>query len=102
MQPNMRNFTERDHTPPLRATHGKRGGYDNDSMKPHQVDVLHDGRWLPGWLLAARKDPGGPWRGLVRYTAAPGLQYYHWRPYAELRQRPGQVVERPAGLARSC
>ena len=55
-------------------------------MEPRQIDVLHDGRWLSGWLLAARQDPGGPWRGLVRYTAAPGMQYYHWRDASELRR----------------
>jgi hypothetical protein len=54
-------------------------------MEPRPVDVLQEGRWLSGWLLAARQDPAGPWRGLVRYTAAPGLQYYHWRDETELR-----------------
>jgi hypothetical protein len=36
------------------------------AMEPRPVDVLHQGLWLAGWLLAARRDPGGPWRGLVR------------------------------------
>ena len=55
-------------------------------MEPRQVDVLHEGRWLPGWLPAARREPGGPWRELVRHTAAPGMQYYHWRDESDLRR----------------
>jgi hypothetical protein len=55
-------------------------------MEPRPVEVLHENRWLSGWLLAARQDPGGPWRGLVRYTVAPGMQYYHWRDETELRR----------------
>ena len=61
-------------------------------MEPRPIDVLHDGRWLSGWLLAARQDPGGPWRGLVRYTAAPGVQYYHWRGESDLR-RPESLTK---------
>jgi len=57
-------------------------------MEPRTVDVLHDGRRLPGWLLAERRDPGGPWRGLVRYTTTPGMQYYHWRDATTLRRSP--------------
>jgi hypothetical protein len=55
-------------------------------MEPRPVVVLHDGRWLSGWLLAARRDAGEPWRGLVRYTVAPGMQYYHRRDESELRR----------------
>ena len=43
-------------------------------MDPRPVEVLHDGRWLPGWLLAARRNPDGSWRGLVRYTESPEMQ----------------------------
>ncbi len=56
-------------------------------MEPRPVDVLHEGRWLAGMLLAARRNPGGPWRGLVSYTAAPGMQYDHWRDERTLRRR---------------
>jgi hypothetical protein len=56
-------------------------------MEPRPVDVLHDGRWLPGWLLAALQDPGGPfgggWFGTPRRR---GCKYYHWRDESELRR----------------
>jgi hypothetical protein len=29
---------------------------------------MHEGRWLPGTLLAARKGEDGRWLGLVTYT----------------------------------
>jgi len=38
--------------------------------EPRPVDVLHDGRWLRGWLLAARRNARGPWRGLGRTPGA--------------------------------
>jgi hypothetical protein len=56
-------------------------------MEPRQVEVLHDGRWLTGTLLAARRDAGGPWRGLVHYfDPTVCLGWYHWRPESELRR----------------
>ena len=45
-------------------------------MEPRQLHVLHDGRWLPGWLLAARQDPGGPgagWSGTGTSSFTPEL-----------------------------
>ena len=56
-------------------------------MDPRPVEVLHGGRWLRGTLLAARRDAGGPWRGLVRYVdPASHLGYYHWREADTLRR----------------
>ena len=56
-------------------------------MEPRPVDVLHDGRWLRGELLAARRDPGGPWRGLVHYfDPTVCLAWYHWRDESTLRR----------------
>ena len=55
---------------------------------PRPVQVHHDGRWLPGTLLAARRDGQGPWRGLVTYTdPVSTLGWYQWRPADELRPR---------------
>jgi len=34
-----------------------------------------------------RRDPDG-WRGLVRYTEAPGLSYLNWQPADRLRLAP--------------
>jgi hypothetical protein len=53
---------------------------------PRPVEVLHDGRWVPGRLLAYRRDPGG-WRGMVRYRVDLS-QYLQWRDESELRRRP--------------
>jgi hypothetical protein len=53
---------------------------------PRLVQVQHEGRWLPGTLLAARRDGHGPWRGLVAYTdPTQSLGWYHWRPASQLR-----------------
>ena len=75
-------------------------------MLPRPVEVLHDGRWLQGSLLAVRRERDGRWRGLVSYTersarvgtlgtrallalpttgTAP-LAYHHWRPQGMLRR----------------
>jgi hypothetical protein len=75
-------------------------------MLPRPVEVLHDGRWLAGSLVAVRREHDGGWRGLVSYTdraavvgalgsrdllglagerTAP-LAYYHWRPEGMLRR----------------
>ena len=45
---------------------------------PRPVGVLHDGRWLTGWLEAWRRD-SGHWRACVRYTAGVGMAYLQWR-----------------------
>ena len=49
------------------------------------VQVLHDGAWVDGWVMAQRRDPDG-WWACVRYTVGVGMQYRHWRPAAELRR----------------
>ena len=54
-----------------------------EERKP--VQVLHDGRWVDGWLEAYRREPSG-WRGCVRYSTGVGQTYYHWRPEGELRR----------------
>ena len=36
------------------------------------VEVLHDGRWVPGWVEAYRRDGDG-WRACVRYSAGVGM-----------------------------
>jgi hypothetical protein len=80
-------------------------------MLPRPVEVLHDGHWVPGSLVAVRRERDGRWRGLVSYTersarvgalgtrellALPAsgtapLAYYHWRPGGMLR-RPGSTM----------
>jgi len=55
---------------------------------PRPVEVRHDGRWLAGSLVAARRDRDQGWRGLVHYTVrepAP-LAYYHWKDARDLRR----------------
>ncbi len=49
------------------------------------IQVLVDGAWVPGSLIAWRRDPDAGWRALVQYTLAPGMTYLHWRPAAEVR-----------------
>src|SRR6478672_7595175 len=46
-----------------RGRPGRRWG-----MLPRPVEVLHEGCWLPGSLLAVRRERDGRWRGLVSYT----------------------------------
>ena len=46
--------------------------------------MLHDGRWVRGWLRHRHRTPEG-WRGVVRYTAGVGQTYEQARPYSELR-----------------
>jgi hypothetical protein len=54
------------------------------------VQVLHDGRWVSGWLEAYRREADG-WRGKVRYTPpAPGMQFLQWRPADQMRQGNAQ------------
>jgi hypothetical protein len=53
---------------------------------PRTVQVRHEGRWLAGTVLAARRDPGTGWRGLVTYhDPAVALSWYQWRPAVDLR-----------------
>ena len=49
------------------------------------VQVLHEGRWIDGWLEAYRQEPAG-WRGCVRYTVEIGATYYQWRDKDDLRR----------------
>ena len=51
---------------------------------PRPVEVLHEGAWIAGWLLAYRRDSTG-WRAYVRYSTAPGMTYVQWRPELEVR-----------------
>lgn len=55
------------------------------------VEVLHEGRWLPGRLLHAYRRDNGRWRGIVRYTAGVGEQYEQGRDQEDIR-RPGAVA----------
>jgi len=49
------------------------------------VEVLHEGRWIPGTMMATRLDPDG-WYGLVGYTDPDTRQgYYRWCPKSHLR-----------------
>jgi hypothetical protein len=54
---------------------------------PRQVEVLHDGRWLRGWLRAYMPDDNGGWRGLVDYRDPVSLGHWlQWRDGRELRR----------------
>jgi hypothetical protein len=54
---------------------------------PRPVEVLHVGRWLPGWLKAYSRDDGDGWRGLVDYRDPVSLGHWlQWRGGAELRR----------------
>ena len=56
---------------------------------PWPVQVQHEGRWLAGTLLAARRDSHGPWRGLVTYTDPTcTLSWYHGGRRLSLRPPP--------------
>ena len=52
---------------------------------PRPVEVLHKGKWYPGWLEATYRDSDGRWHCFVRYRIAPGLQYLQWRDRDEVR-----------------
>ena len=54
------------------------------------VEVLHDGRWLPGLLLHTYRRNDGRWRGIVRYTAGVGEQYEQGRDQDDIRS-PGMM-----------
>ena len=59
-----------------------------DVDPPREVEVLHDGRWQPGWLKAYSRDDNGGWRGLVDYRDPVTLGHWlQWRGEAELRRR---------------
>jgi hypothetical protein len=51
-----------------------------------EVEVLHDGRWVRGWLLHAYRTADGRWRGVVRYTVGVGMTYQQGRDESELRR----------------
>ncbi len=52
------------------------------------VEVLHEGRWVPGYMMATRLDADG-WHGLVGYTdPLTRAGYYRWCPEAQLRDAP--------------
>lgn len=55
------------------------------------VEVLHEGQWLPGPLLHAYRCDDGRWRGIVRYTACVGERSAIGtasRPTCQPRRRP--------------
>ena len=67
------------------------------------MEVLHDGRWLPGILLHAYRRDGGRWRGIVRYTAGVGEQYEQGRDQDDIRRPAGVLLPAgwiPAGYSR--
>lgn len=49
------------------------------------MEVLHEGRWLPGTLRDAWQEDGR-WFGLVEYSAGVGLTFVQGRPAEELRR----------------
>ncbi len=56
-------------------------------MDPRPVEVLHEGRWYPGWVRDQRREPDGRWRALVTFTVAPGESYYRWESEDVIRSR---------------
>ncbi len=55
-----------------------------DDRQP--CEVLVDGRWVPGTLLAwTRHDRSGRWVGVVRYTIDRWQQYQQARPTTGIR-----------------
>lgn len=50
------------------------------------VEVLQEGRWLPGIRLHVYRRDDGRWRGIVRYTAGVGEQYEQARDQDEIRR----------------
>lgn len=56
---------------------------------PRPVEVLHEGRWYPGWLEAVWRGGGDGWRAYVRYRVAVGSTFVQWRASGEVR-RPAQ------------
>ena len=57
--------------------------------EPRDVEVLHEGRWLPARLLRAYRKPDGTWRGVVTFSDGPGRTYYQARDEHELRPAQG-------------
>lgn len=58
-----------------------------DPARGGAVEVLHDGRWLPGTLMHAyRRREDGRWRAIVRYTAGVGERYEQARDQDEVRR----------------
>jgi hypothetical protein len=60
------------------------GGALRAAELPRPVEVVHQGRWVRGTLLAAYRFRGR-WRGVVRYSVAPGEQYQQSRWAEDLR-----------------
>ena len=60
------------------------------------VDVFHEGRWVPGTMMATRLDPDG-WYGLVGHTDPDTRTgYYRWYPKAHLRAGPDESPVEPS------
>lgn len=57
--------------------------------EPRDVEVLHEGRWLPARLLRAYRKEDGTWRGVVTFSDGPGRNYYQARDQHELRPAQG-------------
>jgi hypothetical protein len=70
------------------------GGPLRAAVLPRPVEVVHQGRWVPGTLLAAYRFRGR-WRGVVRYSVAPGEQYQQSRWAEDLRPPRGDSSSRP-------
>lgn len=67
-----------------------------DPERDSAIEVLHEGRWLPGTLLHRyRRREDGRWRGIVRYTAGVGEQYEQSRDQDEIRA--AAATQPPAG-----
>ena len=58
-----------------------------DGTAPRPVEVLHDGQWVRGTLLAAYRC-GSRWRAVVRYAVRPGERYQQGRWEDEVRRAP--------------
>jgi hypothetical protein len=80
----QRPMLRRDTPAPARGRASDLGIVEGVSARP----VQHEGRGLPGTLMAARRDRegrGGAWFNYTDPTVA--LSWYHWRPAHELRPR---------------
>lgn len=54
-------------------------------MERREVEVLHEGQWLPATLRDAWQQDGELF-GLVEYSAGVGMKYVQHRPASELRR----------------
>lgn len=48
--------------------------------------VLHEGRWVEGFVTCWHRNGDGSWRASVRYTTGPGFTYVQVRPVSEIRE----------------